>query len=118
VIRKETSEDRSKARTHNICVAKHSWNEKLYIREGDAAGTVADLTIPSYLCEDLYHSAYWHGALYVRCEEGFALRYVSTLQNPSARVSKNPHRVRPFVLEYKFLNCNTPKCIRHCNKTK
>jgi hypothetical protein len=58
------------------------WNEKLYIREGDAAGTVADLTIPSYLCEDLYHSAYWHGALYVRCEEGFALRYVSTAPTP------------------------------------
>jgi hypothetical protein len=52
-----------------------SWKEKLYMREGDAAGTVANLKIPPYNYEDLYHSAYWHGVLYVLCEEGFALRY-------------------------------------------
>jgi hypothetical protein len=53
------------------------WEERFYVREGDATGTVADLTIHKYLCdEDLYHSAYWHGALYVRCEKGFALRYI------------------------------------------
>ncbi|XBI88185.1 hypothetical protein VPH35_026174 [Triticum aestivum] len=62
------------------------WMEKSYTREGEAAGTVADLKTDHDAF--LYHSAYWHGALYVRCEEGFMLRI--NLLNDRYQVIKLP----------------------------
>jgi hypothetical protein len=63
-------------RRRDVFSSEKCWKERSFMREGDAAGTVADLKARwresfSYL----YHGAYWHGALYVRCEEGFAMRY-------------------------------------------
>ena len=51
------------------------WTSRSFVRQGDAAGTVADLKTSDW-DPDTYHSAYWHGVLYVRCEEGLALRYI------------------------------------------
>ncbi|XP_044447450.1 uncharacterized protein [Triticum aestivum] len=47
------------------------WKERPIVREGDAAGTIADLKLlPVYLRD----SAYWRGALYVGREYGFIMR--------------------------------------------
>ncbi|CAM0901633.1 unnamed protein product [Alopecurus aequalis] len=50
------------------------WKSRSFVQEGGAIGTVADLKNDDWVT-NLNHSVYWHGALYVRCEQGFALRY-------------------------------------------
>lgn len=63
------------------------WKERPFVREGDAAGTVADMTTaPLYL----FHSAYWQGALYVPRIYGFILRYFYLLFHP------------PFIISFGF----------------
>jgi hypothetical protein len=42
------------------------WEERSFIRQGDALGTLADMRLakePS----DQHHAVYWHGHLYVHC---------------------------------------------------
>ncbi|XBI63252.1 hypothetical protein VPH35_043714 [Triticum aestivum] len=57
-------------------ISKHAcegkpWKERLFVREGKAAGTVADCR--SKERRILCYAAYWHGALYVSCEDDFVL---------------------------------------------
>ncbi|XBI26204.1 hypothetical protein VPH35_050978 [Triticum aestivum] len=47
-------------------------DERSFVREGKAAGMVADCK--SKERRILCYAAYWHGALYVSCEDGFVLR--------------------------------------------
>uniref|UniRef100_M8CG40 F-box associated domain-containing protein n=1 Tax=Aegilops tauschii TaxID=37682 RepID=M8CG40_AEGTA len=60
------------------------WKEKPYTQEGQAAGTIANQKTDHDAF--LYHSAYWHGVRYVRCEEGFMLSRV--LQTDTMPMSK------------------------------
>ena len=50
------------------------WKERPFFRQGDAAGTVADCW--SMMRYPRNYDAYWHGALYVICEDNFVLRCV------------------------------------------
>jgi hypothetical protein len=49
------------------------WEERQFVIEGEAAGTVAHLATDDYL-EDKRHSVYWRGALYVHCTNSFVMR--------------------------------------------
>lgn len=53
------------------------WEEKSFIRQGEDAGTVADMQLDRRLVEvDGGRKAeYWRGALYVHCEPDFIMRY-------------------------------------------
>jgi hypothetical protein len=59
------------------------WTERSFVREGDAAGTVEDVTTSHYKSdESMYYSAYWKGSLYLpsrHTDGGFILRYLLTL---------------------------------------
>ncbi|CAM0952327.1 unnamed protein product [Alopecurus aequalis] len=52
------------------------WKGRPLIREGAAAGTNPSGLSYQSPCF-LYYSAYWQGALYVRCEYGCILRYIT-----------------------------------------
>ncbi|CAN6289366.1 unnamed protein product [Urochloa humidicola] len=51
------------------------WEEKVFVREGRPAGTIAEMKQTSRLRRWLAkHAVYWRGALYVPCENGFFMR--------------------------------------------
>ncbi|OEL30007.1 hypothetical protein BAE44_0008972 [Dichanthelium oligosanthes] len=55
------------------------WEQRSYIREGEAAGTVADVRFDSLIFEKRY-AVSWRGELYVHCEAQYVMR-VSLLNN-------------------------------------
>uniref|UniRef100_A0ACD5XJN0 Uncharacterized protein n=1 Tax=Avena sativa TaxID=4498 RepID=A0ACD5XJN0_AVESA len=65
------------------------WKERSYIREGDAAGIVADLKLSAIPASFLHYSAYWRGALYVTWEYAFLLR-INLLNDVKYQVIKLP----------------------------
>ncbi|XP_040245974.1 uncharacterized protein [Aegilops tauschii subsp. strangulata] len=50
------------------------WKERPLLREGEAAGTVADVKAVYHTVSFFLYAAYWKDALYVRCEEEFLMR--------------------------------------------
>lgn len=48
------------------------WEKRSYVREGEAAGTVADMALS--FPYDHFNGVYWQGALYVHCEADFVMR--------------------------------------------
>ncbi|KAM0842468.1 hypothetical protein ACQ4PT_058358 [Festuca glaucescens] len=48
------------------------WEEETFLREGEAAGIVADMD--SDLWYDCYHAVYWRSALYIHCQHGYLTR--------------------------------------------
>ncbi|TVT97600.1 hypothetical protein EJB05_57139, partial [Eragrostis curvula] len=67
------------------------WRERVFVREGEAAGTVADLLMDSlgYSAEPRWRfSAYWKGALYVHCHGEYVTRM--SLSNAKYRVIESP----------------------------
>lgn len=52
------------------------WEERSFLREGEAAGTVADMG--SLLCPVIGkgYAVFWKGELYVQCENNFVMRYI------------------------------------------
>jgi hypothetical protein len=61
------------------------WEEKSFVREGNAVGIVADFKRDSAYKQPFRTAAYWHGALYINCEDSCVLRYFYelTLWTPS-----------------------------------
>ncbi|KAF7028798.1 hypothetical protein CFC21_040660 [Triticum aestivum] len=62
------------------------WKQRSFVREGKAAGTVAECR--SKERRILRYAAYWHGALYVSCEDNFVLRM--NLSNDKYQVIQCP----------------------------
>uniref|UniRef100_A0A8I6XXA6 F-box domain-containing protein n=1 Tax=Hordeum vulgare subsp. vulgare TaxID=112509 RepID=A0A8I6XXA6_HORVV len=62
------------------------WEERIFIRQGEAAGIVADLATEGSL--DKRHAVYWCGALYVHCEKKFVVRL--SLSDGTYHVIKPP----------------------------
>ena len=57
------------------------WEEKVFVRDGEAAGTVGDIMLLSLLDALNYQleprwrfAAYWQGALYIHCSGEFVSR--------------------------------------------
>ncbi|CAM0879963.1 unnamed protein product [Alopecurus aequalis] len=83
-LSKNDSECPSSSCTLNVLSSKSGcWEERRFVREGDAAGTVAEV-------EALPRSGavYWRGALYVHCQSHFVLRI--SLSSSTYRVIKPP----------------------------
>jgi hypothetical protein len=61
------------------------WEERSFVREGNAVGTVADFKRDSVYKQPFRTAAYWHGALYINCDDSCVLRYFYelTLWTPS-----------------------------------
>uniref|UniRef100_A0A0E0GQT4 F-box domain-containing protein n=1 Tax=Oryza nivara TaxID=4536 RepID=A0A0E0GQT4_ORYNI len=71
------------------------WGERLFVRDGAAAGTVTDMALAfSY---DHYNGVYWHGALYVHCQGDFVM--IISLTNNKYQVLKLPMNTE--VCQYK-----------------
>jgi hypothetical protein len=51
------------------------WEERSFFRKGKAVGTVSDCKPATHLNRLAQGAAYWHGALYINCEDDFVLRY-------------------------------------------
>ncbi|CAL5048073.1 unnamed protein product [Urochloa decumbens] len=69
------------------------WEERSFIREGEAAGTVADMQLDwRYLPSR--HAEYWRGALYVHCQADFVMRL--SLSNGTYRVIKPSRGIEMF----------------------
>ncbi|CAO2142649.1 unnamed protein product [Urochloa humidicola] len=76
---------------HTISSQTMRWEERVFVREGEAAGTVAGLLLHSL--DDIYdgrwrYAAYCHGALYVHCRGEFVSRL--SLSTNEYRVIKSP----------------------------
>ncbi|CAO2150021.1 unnamed protein product [Urochloa humidicola] len=76
---------------HAISSMTMRWEERVFVREGEAAGTVAGLLLHSL--DDIYdgrwrYAAYCHGALYVHCRGEFVSRL--SLSTNEYRVIKSP----------------------------
>jgi hypothetical protein len=50
------------------------WEERSFVREGDAAGTVASMRVYFGYMPGWF-SVYWRGSLYVHCQTNFVMRY-------------------------------------------
>ncbi|CAD6232661.1 unnamed protein product [Miscanthus lutarioriparius] len=50
------------------------WEERSFVREGEAAGTVADMRLDGSYSNHYHNSVYWRGALYVHCQSNFVMR--------------------------------------------
>ncbi|GJM96126.1 hypothetical protein PR202_ga12938 [Eleusine coracana subsp. coracana] len=61
------------------------WENRTYVREGEAAGTVSTTRFGDFY---KHHAAYWKGELYVHCESDFVIRI--SLSNGKFQVIKPP----------------------------
>ncbi|TVT97602.1 hypothetical protein EJB05_57141, partial [Eragrostis curvula] len=81
----------SRWRCHELSSRTGRWREREFVREGEAAGTVADLLMDSlgYSKEPRWRfAAYWQGALYVHCHGEYVARM--SLSDATYRVIKSP----------------------------
>ncbi|CAO2207815.1 unnamed protein product [Urochloa humidicola] len=62
------------------------WEERSFFREGEAAGTVADMALDCRFVAD--NSVYWRGVFYVHCHTTFVMRI--SLSNGKYQVIKRP----------------------------
>uniref|UniRef100_A0A0D9ZBB5 F-box domain-containing protein n=1 Tax=Oryza glumipatula TaxID=40148 RepID=A0A0D9ZBB5_9ORYZ len=62
------------------------WQERSFIRQGQAAGTIADMR--SDWASDQRNGVYWRGALYVHCQTNFVVRI--SLNDDKYQVIKSP----------------------------
>jgi hypothetical protein len=49
------------------------WEERSFVREGESAGTIADMRVDGSAYEER-HAVFWRGALYVHCQTNFVMR--------------------------------------------
>jgi hypothetical protein len=82
-------------RTHVFSSRCWRWEERSFLRQGEAAGTIADKLPGSRLYER--HSVYLRRRLYVHCENHTVMRYVSTSFDLSAIY------VLLFTIEYIYI---------------
>ncbi|CAN6287447.1 unnamed protein product [Urochloa humidicola] len=68
------------------------WEERSFLRQGPAAGTVADMRIDRYV--EHRYAVYWRGALYVQCQTDFIMRL--SLSSGKYRVIQPPVAFKPY----------------------
>ncbi|CAN6292310.1 unnamed protein product [Urochloa humidicola] len=78
------------------------WEERAFVREGEAAGMASDevLRQGSLLLQSC--SAYWRGVLYVQCNGGLTVMRISLL-NSKYRVIKMPADIGETDYDYAYL---------------
>ncbi|KAL6651777.1 hypothetical protein ACP70R_010702 [Stipagrostis hirtigluma subsp. patula] len=73
------------------------WEERSFVREGEAAGTIADMRLDTIG----RNSAYWRGSLYIHCQTNFVMRI--SLSNDTYQVIKHPLGVKAGIYSYLHL---------------
>ncbi|KAM0842463.1 hypothetical protein ACQ4PT_058356 [Festuca glaucescens] len=73
------------------------WEEKTFLREGEARGTVADMDSDPRYDRCRYHAVYWRGALYIHCQHGFLTRPWIWVPPRAPKIS-GPTLLPPHVL--------------------
>ncbi|CAN6309916.1 unnamed protein product [Urochloa humidicola] len=68
------------------------WEERTFLRDGAAAGTVASLRWSSYTHGEGHYATYWQGALYVHYDGNYFIRIL--LSGNKYQVIKPPLRIR------------------------
>jgi hypothetical protein len=76
------------------------WEEKPFVRQGEAAGIIADMEVN--MAHD--YAAYWRGALYVHWQDHFLLRYIIIFPSSclfyltlvEKQASVQPHKSRSY----------------------
>jgi hypothetical protein len=58
---------------HVFSSSTRRWEERTFVREGDANGTVAKTRV--YSSYTRHCSVYWRGSLYIHCQTNFVMRY-------------------------------------------
>jgi hypothetical protein len=53
------------------------WDERTFLREGKAAGVIADMDTDLWYYR--YHAVYWESTLYIHCQHGYLTRYALSL---------------------------------------
>lgn len=75
------------------------WEERSFVREGEAAGTVSDMRLD---WSGGHHNAvYWRGALYVHCQTNFVMRI--SLSDGKYQVIKPPVDIELFRCPHLYL---------------
>uniref|UniRef100_A0A0A9AAL8 F-box domain-containing protein n=1 Tax=Arundo donax TaxID=35708 RepID=A0A0A9AAL8_ARUDO len=59
---------------HVFSSRTEGWEERSFVREGEAAGTVADMRLDGSYGYHCHNAVYWRGALYVHCQTNFVMR--------------------------------------------
>ncbi|KAL6593789.1 hypothetical protein ACP70R_048690 [Stipagrostis hirtigluma subsp. patula] len=54
------------------------WEERMFDREGPAAGTIADMKERTFWVQSGHHAVYWRGALYVHCKNDIIIKIFMT----------------------------------------
>ncbi|KAM0906471.1 hypothetical protein ACQ4PT_016748 [Festuca glaucescens] len=65
------------------------WDKKTFLRQGEAAGVVADMASSRSWYKN-NHAVYWRGALYIHCQCDFVMRMC--LSSYKYQVIKKPHQ--------------------------
>ncbi|CAN6381993.1 unnamed protein product [Urochloa humidicola] len=81
------------------------WQERVFVREGEAAGTIADMlrvmeTVSYVTVSPWRYAAYWQGALYVHCHGEYVSRLSLTdrkYQVIESPIDRTDNKVRSFL---------------------
>ncbi|KAK3118076.1 hypothetical protein QOZ80_9BG0693890 [Eleusine coracana subsp. coracana] len=73
-----------------------SWEERTFVREGEAFGTCAGM-LSDWTTNDR-HAVYWRGVLYVHCQDYSVMRI--TLSNDKYQMIKSPAEKKQGVIAY------------------
>uniref|UniRef100_A0A453N2Z6 F-box domain-containing protein n=1 Tax=Aegilops tauschii subsp. strangulata TaxID=200361 RepID=A0A453N2Z6_AEGTS len=60
---------------HVFSSVTQRWDETTFLREGEAAGIVADMQSNWWYDQSLYRAVYWQNALHIHCQHGYLTRY-------------------------------------------
>ncbi|TVU23666.1 hypothetical protein EJB05_26045, partial [Eragrostis curvula] len=91
---------------HSLSSRTKRWEERVFVREGEAAGTVATLKLRHWKYDEYdtrwRYGVYWQGSLYVHCRGEYVSRL--SLSNHTYKVIKSPIDLtecdggeRPFI---------------------
>ncbi|VAH18847.1 unnamed protein product [Triticum turgidum subsp. durum] len=96
---------------HVFSSATQRWDETTFLREGEAAGIVANMHTDSEDDRYRYRAVYWQSALYVHCQHGYLTRMslldhtYSVIKLPNAK-HPNRHLGRSVRGVYFAISCS------------
>ncbi|KAF7082973.1 hypothetical protein CFC21_086799 [Triticum aestivum] len=73
---------------HVFSSVTQRWDETTFLREGEAAGIIADMQSNWWYDQPLYRAVYWQNALYIHCQHNYLMRM--TLSDHTYIVIKLP----------------------------
>ncbi|TVU27525.1 hypothetical protein EJB05_30142, partial [Eragrostis curvula] len=93
IFKEESEWPPSTFTTHVFSSTKWKWEERSFVRQGNAAGTIADMCSDWHPCRR--HAVYFRGALYVHCQNDSVMRI--TLRNDKYQMISSPAENQELV---------------------